>query len=365
MKKILSFCTLFFLGIGLNAQDLSADYYSFIMNMYNVNPAYSGKTKGVSGVLNARNQVMGFSGAPKNVMAGIRSGFNDNQGVGGRLIADSRGPFSLVKADATYSYTASITNEHFLSFGMSAGFINKNFTANKIDNYEQLDQTDPTLASGYMNATRFIAGAGLLYNWKGLEVSVASPHFVQATEPFNQYIHSAVSYTHKLNDAISVMPWVSYQNIPMLQNISGFYCKGSWKEKAWVQTGYQTNKTIIASLGFEMEKFGIGYNFQFANQALKNVSSGTHQVALFFNITSNKKNIYASNASLDDIIKSLDKLLSGQNSDKSQMDIEIQKIREELLNTDVLNSDPANAEEVAKKLQIIEEKIKELEKKNE
>lgn len=362
MKKIITIHLVLFLNFIVKGQDLSADYYSFVMNMYNVNPAYTGKDKGISGILNARNQVMGFSDAPKNVMAGIRSGLNVNQGIGGRLVADNRGAFSLVKADATYSYTAAITETHLLSFGVSAGFLNKNFTVNKIENYEQLDQTDPTLSAGYFNATRFIAGAGLLYSWKNLEVSIASPHMVQATEPFNQYFHGTVQYTKKINESFTIVPWVFYQNIPVIKNVAGLYCKGSWKDKAWLQAGYHTSNTVNAAIGFNLEKFGVGYSFQFANKALKNVSSGTHQVAIFFNIARAKKSAFSSDETLEGIIKRLDNLTGKENMDAQALESEIQKIKAALTNKEMMNADPANAEQVAKQLQIIEEKIKELEK---
>lgn len=362
MKKTTTILFAFSLSFYAAGQDLSADYYSYVMNMYNLNPAYTGKDKGISGILNARNQVMGFSDAPKNVMAGIRSGINSNQGIGGRLIADDRAAFSLVKADATYSYMAAITDNHHVTFGVSAGFLNKNFTINKVENYQQLDQTDPTLSAGYFNATRFIAGAGLLYNWKNLEVGFASPHIVQATEPFNQYFMGSVSYAKKINESFVVTPWLVYQNIPVIKNLAGFYCKGSWKEKVWVQAGYHTSNTINAATGFNFEKFGVGYSFQFANKALKNISSGSHQVAIFFNLTTTKKKGTSTDNTLDEIIQRLDNLIDKKDIDTQALESEIQKIKETLTSKEMMSNDPAKAEEVAKQLQIIEEKIKELEK---
>src|SRR5690606_24556547 len=109
------------LSLNLSSQDLSNGYYNYLLNPYNINPAFAGNERNVSAILNTKTYMAGFSGAPRNTMFGIHSALNNQQGIGARILYDKRGAYELSKYDATYSHQIQLDEKSDLRFGISAG----------------------------------------------------------------------------------------------------------------------------------------------------------------------------------------------------------------------------------------------------
>jgi len=367
MQKYL-FTFLIILAFKANAQVLSYDFYSFRQsNMFNVNPAYAGKGNGTNIILNAQSQNKGVPFANKNYMLGAYSKLSSKQAIGGKLISDTRGAFQVLKADLAYAYIAKINNESSLTMGLSAGVLNNNLSINRIDNVESLDKTDPTLSNAYYNTTQFVAGAGLLYNYKALDVSVSLPHILTTGEQLNGYINSAVFYTINASKTIKVTPWLCYQNIPVTKSVTSLHVKTMYKEMVWVQAGYQTNKTINAMLGVNIENLCLSYGFRFSNKEFNTITAGSHEVTFGIRMPQNKRaanKTIEDNASLNDIVARLEKLANEDVTEKNRENIkaELTKIKALLQKAEMDNSTPEKAEEVSKQLKQIDEKLKFIEK---
>ncbi len=370
MKKNILYIILS-LGIvsKINAQVVSYDFYTFrLNNMFNVNPAYAGKGEGINAVLSAQSQNKGVTYANKNFMLGLYSKVSSKQALGGRLISDTRGAFQILKADLSYAYIAKIEEQSSLSLGLSAGILSNNMVLSRIENYQSLDQTDPTLTKSYYNTTQFAAGAGLLYNYKALDVSLSLPHILTTNEPLNGYVNAAVFYTIKAGTNFKVTPWVCYQNIPVTKSITSLQVKTMFKDMVWLQAGYQTNKTISAMFGVTIENLSLGYGFRFSNKQFNTVSAGSHEVTFAFKIPQRSKvanNPIADNASLNDIVARLDKLAKQDVTAKNRESIkaELEKIKALLQKAEVDNSTPEKTQEVSKQLITIDEKLKVIENK--
>lgn len=368
MKKLI-YITVLFTAIGLKSQVLSYDFYTFrLNNMYNINPAYAGKGDGLNIILSAQSQNKGVAYANKNFMLGLYSKISKKQALGGKLISDTRGAFQILKADLSYAYIAKINNESSLTMGLSAGILNNNMIINRIDNNQSLDQTDPTLTKSYYNTTQFAAGAGLLYNYKGLDVSVSLPHIVSTNQPLNGYTHAAVFYTIKASEKIKVTPWICYQNIPVTKSLFSGNIKTMFKDIIWIQVGYQSNQTFSTMFGFNIENFSLGYGFRFSNQKFNSVTAGSHEITLAFKIPQRNKvgtTPISDNSSLNDILARLDRLLKEPITDKNRSNIkaELEKIKQQLQKSEIDNSTPEKAQEVSKQLKQIDENLKLIEQK--
>lgn len=367
MQKFI-YILLIVLAFKTNAQVLSYDFYSFRQNnMFNINPAYAGKGDGTNVILSAQSQNKGVPFANKNYMLGAYSKLSSKQAIGGKLISDTRGAFQILKADLSYAYIAKINNESSLTMGLSAGVLNNNLMLNRIDNFEALDQTDPTLTRSYYNTTQFAAGAGLLYNYKSLDVSVSLPHILTTGEQLNGYINAAVFYTIKASETIKVTPWLCYQNIPVTKSVTSLHVKTMYKDLIWIQAGYQTNKSINAMLGLNIENLSLGYGFRFSNTDFKTVTAGSHEITFGIKIPQFKRSAnkpIEDNASLNDIVSRLEKLAKEDINSKNKDSIraELSKIKQMLQKAELDNSTPEKAAEVSKQLQQIDEKLKLIEK---
>ncbi len=370
MKKNLLYIFIALVSLlKLNAQVVSYDFYSFrINNMFNVNPAYAAKGENINVVLSAQSQNKGVAYANKNLMLGVYSKISKKTALGGKLISDTRGAFQLLKADLSYAYIAKITNQSSLTMGISGGILNNNLILNRIEGYQLLDQTDPTLTKPYYNTTQFAAGAGLLFNYKALDVSLALPHIVTTGEPLNGYVNAAVFYTIKASNQFKVTPWLCYQNIPITKSVTSLHVKGLYKEIVWLQAGYQTNNTFSAMFGANIENFSLGYGFKFSNKQFNTITAGSHEVTFAFKIATRPRNGNApinDNASLNEIIARLDKLSKETITDKNRESIkgEFAKIKVLLQKAEMDNSTPEKAQEVSTQLQTIDDKLKLIEAK--
>lgn len=347
-------------------QIVSQNFYSYRLdNMYNANPAYCAKGEGVNFVLNAMSQNSGVSFANKNFMGGVYSKISASQALGGRIVSDTRGAFQVFKADITYAYMLKFNEDARLNFGVNAGALNTNLNTQRIENYALLDQSDDMLYSTYFNTLQFTAGFGALFNWKDLEVSVATPNLISTNETAISYMNGAVAYTFEAGDKFKVTPWINYQNIPVLKRVGGLYAKGLYEDKVWLQAGYQTNNAVSVMAGFNWENFGLGYGFTFSNKAFSTITTGFHEVSIRYQLNKNVGSSEGANSKLGEILKEMTRLANEDVTEENKEDLKAQlaKLKKELLSAEINNEDPKEAKKVEQQLEEINEQLLILEEK--
>lgn len=347
-------------------QELSHNYYNYILNRFNLNPAIAGNNGNISAMLNTKTYLSGFSGAARNTMFGLHAPISLNQGAGLRVVSDRRGGFEVDKYDAAYSYQIKLDERQDLRFGISAGAITRKLNTSGINNIDLLDQNDPTLAGGYLNETNFIAGVGLVYDFDNLQVGLSAPHLIQGSEPISDYIVGSASYKYQLeNSPISITPTVIYQNIPIIENQFDVLLKGEYDEKVWAMAGYRSNNNLTFGLGFDLGPFGVGYAYEMSNSDLEMIGGGSHEIVIQVAFKSEKqKKKTALVQTLDDYVARFNAILNDNNNryNREQVQSEIVQIRAELNKLDTSNN-KVSAKIVEKRLITIEQQIIELEKK--
>lgn len=366
MKKLLS-PILICCGLLAKGQVLSYDFYSYKQNnMFNVNPAYMTKNGGINMIVDAQSQNAGVPYSNKNIMAGVYSMVGRSSALGGKIISDTRGAFQLLKADIDYAYKAKFAENNSLTLGLSAGILNNTLLSSRIENYDALDKTDPTLTKSYYNTTQFSAGAGLLYNYKDLDVSVSLPNVVTTGQGINGYLHSAVFYTIKAGSNFKVMPWVSYQQIPVTKSVGALFARTSFRDMVWLQLGYQTNNSFSAAFAVTIENISISYGYNFSNNKFSTISTGRQEVTLGYRIVPKAQKVKTPEQedSLAGILAKLDELSKTNVTDANREEIrkQLQLLKQQLQTAEIDNSTPEKAELVNKQLQQIDEKLKLIEK---
>ena len=350
----------------VSAQNLTMDYYSYLYNWFNINPAYCANGDKLSAILNVRQRA-GLN--TNNSMAGLKGMLGENQGIGARVISDTRSAFQVVMADVTYGYKLKInTNQSFI-FGLSAGLTSKSFNSSKIRNSEGLDQTDPVLQNSNMNSTAFMSGAGFLYNFKKTELSVSLPHLVENGKNMLDNVNVVVSNPFELKHKISLTPIIYYFAIPIVNDIAGIQLKVGYNNKYWLQTGYQNSSNINVGVGFNMGAFGVGYNYTVSNQIMRSQTSGTHEFFLKLNIKNPNEKLdvnlmdgpSAPKNKLGSIVDKLNELSVNENTSVQDLKYELGKIKHELKQLSDSNFSSEDPETIESNLTIIDEKINEIE----
>tara|TARA_B100001109_G_scaffold255893_1_gene262586 strand:- start:1399 stop:2514 length:1116 start_codon:yes stop_codon:yes gene_type:complete len=355
-----------FTCLQLQAQEMANGYYNYILNPFNLNPAFAGNNGNISAILNTKSYLSGFEDAPRNTMFGIHAPLNDIQGIGARVISDQRGAFQLTKYDATYSYQIQIDEVSDLRFGVSAGALRRMLNPSLINNIELLDQSDQTLAGGYYDETSFTAGVGMVYDYENFQFGFSVPHLVIGNEQLSEYMLLSFGYRYQIQETdFALSPLVIYQNMPVVENRFDLLLKGDYKEKVWTQIGYQSTDNLNFALGFDFGSFGLGYAYEMNNSELSNISSNSNEIVVqlsFLPPKREKQNKILS--TLDEYVAKFDAMLQDGKQEYNRQEVfsEIQKIRTKLSELEKVN-DKKTALKVEQKLSLIEHQIAELEKK--
>lgn len=371
-------------ALSSNAQDLSMDYYSFLYNKFNINPAFCAKGDKLSAILNVR-QRSGLSS--NNSMFGIKSVLGDNQGLGVRVISDIRGAFQVLKADATYGYKVKIDENQNVYFGLSAGLTSKSLNKSKIKNYDQLDLSDPALETSNLKSNAFSTGAGLIYDYKAFEFSVSAPQLIESSQKISPTTIFITNYKFDLNSDISLIPELYYFNLPVVKNYGGVQVKGDYKNLVWAQMGYQTNSAFNLAVGVKFNIFEVAYGYMAANNVMKNLSSGTHEVLLKIGLSNrSQKGLHLDNVindksqssliedrktnadmsgytnRLNSVIDKLNELTTADTKvTKAELKSQLELLREELKQISNSSFSSEDPETLEKKLILIEGKIQQIE----
>ena len=288
MKRIPLFLIgIFLLATSVISQDLTQNYYSYINNLYNINPAYCAIGHKLAGVLDVR-QKAGWN--ETNAMFGISGQLSANQGIGARLNSDLRGPFQTMVVDATYGYKVEIAEGRALYLGLSAGLINRSLNTSKIKNYNDLDPNDPALSVTNYKSTSFTAGAGLIYEHNSFELAISAPQLVAVNQRSFNYITVMAANIFYLSEKLELIPMLFYFNTPVVKNLGVLQCKAEYKRKFWGQLGYSTNSIFNACIGVNFGDLGFAYNYMTSNKLTNVQTSGTHEVILNLKVGKKYKN---------------------------------------------------------------------------
>jgi len=289
MKYVLNYSTLAFLFlIASNAfgQDIS-NYNLYTINQYAINPAYVGSKEGVFTTLHFRKYFSGVSNAPRNLMFVVHSPIGNKLGLGGNIMVEEGGLFKSTAANIAASYKINIATDHLVTVGLSGGLIKRNLDMNKL---QGADMTDPTLQNNYSDKVLYKFGAGLKYNWKKLEVSLAVPSIKQDDNQLFNYFLGYASYQLQTTDEQwRIRPSVLYKGIGTSPDQLDVNVNVEWRKLLWLQAGYRSNNNFIIGGGVTIENLNLGYAYETPTGKVKGLSKGAHEIVLTYLIKGKSK----------------------------------------------------------------------------
>lgn len=265
----------------------------YVQNPYLINPALTGFHGELSGYLNYRDQWQGIHGAPQMSQIGGHGPISEHMGVGVKGSYLSQGIFREAAVDLTWAYWMRIQDEGSLSLGASIGF-----AFNRIRN-EQVriqDSNDQALYNGDVNESFFNTGFGIHYEYKAFTLNVASPSlYNRVDKKFLPLVNVETGYDFFVaNNIWRIHPAVYYQvSNPGLQQLD-FNLLAEWDDLLFGQVGYRTNNSIWLAVGATFVDLGIMYGYEINNSKIKTVSSGTHEIMLYFDIDNKNSNYHES-----------------------------------------------------------------------
>lgn len=293
-----AFISIIFLGTLLlsmkgHAQQLPLGSQYF-MNMFTVNPAYTGHADDVRIFLAHRSQFSSIAGAPQTTYLTVDAPTSiKGIGLGLNMYSDVTSILSRNCAMVNYSYGLNFGSGHRLTFGLAAGIVDNTI------NYQQAvvrDMDDPYIFQQKMHRTVFSADLGALYSWNDLEIGFAVPQLLgnmtklrqnnAAAGYFDmqQHFQGTAKYTFdvKPDQGITAYPMVMVRAVPGAPVQYDINAVADWKKWGWGAVSYHSNFAFGVSIGVRYKNLVVGYARDIGISKIRRLDGRTNEFLLSY-----------------------------------------------------------------------------------
>lgn len=307
MKKFAAILVMIFCTAVVSGQQLPL-YSQYLYNKFLINPAVAGSDGYTSFNLTAREQWVGYSGAPRTYsLSGqtrilkreysIRNSSRGNVyrpqtdgkiGFGGYIFCDKNGLVQRTGFQASYSYHMWIESNTQLSFGLAlTGY---HFKINE----KEIDFGDPDepwlnndLVRGifvpdadfgiYVLNPRYNVGFSTSQLF-GAAAKIGSEAYQDYRMERHYYLFG--SYNFRGGQKTELQPSVLLMTSEQLKPLADIGLTCIYNQKLWAGVSYRTCKVIIANVGFSHQNLHFGYSVDFTLQEIQRITYGTHELTL-------------------------------------------------------------------------------------
>ncbi len=301
MKKLIYISLLLLIPAGMYAQQFPF-MEGYNVNPFSMTPSYAGIKNTKTVFLDYRSDWTGVDGGPVTCQLSYNDRFAEKVGLGIRFIYDKTDIFKQTMILGSYTYEVKIADNHFINFGLSAGFFKNSIDLGKYYN-DQDFVSDAVLIYGIEKSKIKVAtDISALYRFKNIEGGILFSNVMFGTakyssnteityKPLKNYLVHA-SYNYKINDRWAVKPFVLVrggQNYPSQLELAS---EVRYSEKLWGSLVFRTGG--IWGLGFGGEILDgilLNYSYNLSSNVSLN-TFGSHQLTLgvkLFNSKNSKK----------------------------------------------------------------------------
>jgi len=271
--------------MAIAQQTRQTNLYGF--NKYSLNPAYAGYTGCTEVNFSHLNQWVKVEGAPVTNYLSANTRFGKAFGLGGEIMLDRLGMLQQFSASLGASYGIKFGDGHHVRLGISAGYFQL-----RIDPTEAIyiDNNDVIVDGGMQSSGALNSQAGLLYAFRGLELSFSSQQLVEtrsnADYPnldgfgLTRHFTGYGAYNILLNKRLALKPSVLYKGI-MATSQFDFNVDLNYNDFIYGGLGYRTDVGMIGRLGVNVKDiFTIAYAYEMPIHNVATYGAGSHEIAL-------------------------------------------------------------------------------------
>jgi type IX secretion system PorP/SprF family membrane protein len=305
MQKVLFTCILFLSTISLCIAQQIPVYSQFILNEFLINPSVAGIDGMTSINLSGRKQWWGLKYSPETYSASIssrilkspisiskkkmRKGSEGRVGLGAAFLSDKNGAINRTNLQFTYAYHIFLQNNQ-LSFGLKAYTTQLKIDASLID----FDQPDPEI-EGLLGESTYIpdAGAGISYSSPNAHIGLSAVNLFQSPIKFGDIELESADLKHIRQYHIygyfrKVLPTKDWEVEPALlvraneelRFSADFSTRLIYMREYWAGLSFRTSGELILLLGLKLNRFYLGYSFDYGFNQLSYKSYGSHEVVV-------------------------------------------------------------------------------------
>jgi len=270
-------------------------YTQYMFNSQTVNPAYAGTWESLGFLALARQQWVGFDGAPSTYTFSMQSILkNPRVAIGLNVVSDRLGLEKRLGVFADYSFKVRVSEEANLRLGLKAGFTNYSNNLSAYNLYSG-SRADPVFQGDYDVKFMPNFGIGAFLYRTDYFLGFAIPKIIQ-----NKFINSYTNYTvtaemrHFFFNAgivLRISEDLKFKPTFLAKATLGapvefdFTANFLLREKLWLGAMYRTGDSFgfIAQWIFD-QKLRIGYAVDFTITNLQRYHSGTHEIMVSYEL---------------------------------------------------------------------------------
>jgi len=240
-----------------------------------------------------RSDWSGIDGGPKTLRLSYNDAFMRNAGYGVKFIYDVAGIFKQIIILGTYSYRVKLADNHFILFGLSAGFYSN--TLDLIDYYNDPKYTiDPALLSADVTSKlKFMSDVSAVYKYKGIEagflfsnINFGDSKYQEADVRYkplaNYQIHA--SYMYSISEKWDVSPLMILRGGKYIKSQFELASSVVYQKKLWGSLLFRDPCIWGVGIGTNIGKgLKIGYNFNIASSVAARFYNN-HEISIGINI---------------------------------------------------------------------------------
>lgn len=309
IRFYLFFGLIFFVG-KTYAQD--PHFSQFYANPMYLNPSYAGSNFCPRWIMNYRNQWPGLPGDYVTYNTSFDFGLNEIHGGLGLIVLHDNagnGVMTTNNISLLYSYHANISSTTTLSAGFQFSYIERQLNTNQFFG-DQIDELygfiyptfDPFSAEEYFKVNYTDLSAGLLITTDRFFVGVATHHLTEPSYSFLEaYDQGKLPMKITLHGGSRiVMEDLGWFNSTFLSkfsvftphmiiqrqaeseqiNIGGSLSSDHLGLGLSYRRGFNNSDALIILMGYELEKYKIGYSYDLTISKLGVSSGGAHEISL-------------------------------------------------------------------------------------
>ncbi len=257
--------------------------FTMYWNNYSLhNPAATGLFGKHFASISGRDQWVGFPGNPQIISFVYDYKLTKiNSGIGINYFIDQLGFETTNKININYSYQFQLKKGRVLSTGIAVGMLQKTVDYSKFI----FSSPDPLFPNNKVTDNMLNINLGAMYK---------TPRFIfglsitQLNEPESQKLNFknvkhcflTCSYDISIGQKLDVKPGI-YLKSDLAATQLDINLITRYNKKYWVGFTYRISDAIAVMAGIDIKgKYRIGYSYDYTTSAIKNHSSGSHEIVL-------------------------------------------------------------------------------------
>ena len=293
-------------GIDVSAQQLPI-FSQYLYNKFLINPAVAGSDGYTSVSLTAREQWVGYYGAPRTFSFSMQTRMlkksfilkqtrvkrevyrpktDGKIGLGGYVFSDKNGLVQRTGFQGSYAYHMWLRNSTQLSMGLAITGYHYKINEKEI-NFE--DPNEPWLNNSlrrgmfvpdatfgvYLLNAKYSAGfsADQLF-----EASAKIGNYGFNNFRMNRHYYLFGTYIFELNRYAEIQPSFLMMMSDQFKPQADIGATYIYNQDFWAGLAFRTSGALIANIGVKYQNIFIGYAFDFTLQEIQRITYGTHEI---------------------------------------------------------------------------------------